>query len=278
MSPPQDQEPPGATFNGTPISRRALLAATGLAAGLALVGNGILEAAPASAAVPAANGYIYPTDPFRASTEAAGQFNAPRENGRRHMGLDTWGYRGMPILAVASGRVIGGDWQSTSGDGHGWGHNVLIDHGNGVVTRSAHFNGAPTVGHGATVSQGQIIGYMGNSQYGPTSGMGVHLHFEVLINGAYISPLHFLTVGAGPSPTNPQPLIPSLEDDLATQLWLYTPTNSLLLVDHLNMTIRSLGNKATVERSAFDSMAYRTIAEPAWTQNFSKFKYITAPA
>lgn len=65
---------------------------------------------------------------------------------------------------------------------------------------------------------------------------------------------------------------------MATQLWLYTPNNTLLLVDHLNMTIRSLGNQNSVERSAFDGLAYRAIGEPAWTQNFSAFKYITAPA
>ena len=187
------------------MSRRTLLTATGIAAGVAVVGAGVLQDESASAAVPAANGYIYPTDPFQMSTGSGGQYLAPREGTRRHMGIDIWGYRGMPILAVASGQVSGGDWQSTSSDGHGWGHYVQINHGNGVTTRSAHFNGAPTVGMGAHVSQGQVIGYMGNSQRGPTSSMGVHLHFEVLVNGSFVNPLSFLQGNSIPPTQEPDP-------------------------------------------------------------------------
>ncbi len=40
------------------------------------------------------------------------------------------------------------------------------------------------------------------------------------------------------------------------------PTNSLLLVDHLNMTYRNLGNANTLERSIFDGKPYRVIGEP----------------
>ncbi|MFF3025946.1 M23 family metallopeptidase [Microbacterium sp. NPDC057944] len=184
------------------MSRRTLIAAGGLAAGVALLGHELLTGDRANAAASAANGYIYPTDPFKASTEAAGQFNAPRDGGaRRHMGLDTWGYRGMPILAIAGGRVAGGDWNSTSGDGHGWGHHVIIDHGNGVTSLYAHLDGPPAVGPTQTVLQGQLIGRMGNSQLGPTSGMGVHLHIEIKVNGSYVSPLAFLNNGIGPAPS-----------------------------------------------------------------------------
>lgn len=206
MSPPQLEPPPGSSFlSAAPVSRRTLLAATGIAAGVALVGTGVLHGESASAAVPAANGYIYPTDPFRMSTEAGGQYLAPREGTRRHMGIDTWGYRGMPILAIAGGQVSGGDWSSTGSDGHGWGHYVQINHGNGVTSRYAHFNGAPTVNMGASVNQGQVIGYMGNSQYGPTSGMGVHLHFEVLVGGSFVNPLSFLQGNSIPPTTEPNP-------------------------------------------------------------------------
>lgn len=186
-----------------------MLAAAGIAAGVAVVGHGILIGESASAAVPAANGYIHPTDPFKASTEAAGQFNAPRDGGaRRHIGLDTWGYRGMPILAIAGGRVSGGDWNSTSADPHGWGNHVVIDHGNGVSSRCAHFEGRPTVDMGNEVVQGQTIGHMGNSQRGAQNpSMGVHLHFEILVNGAYISPLAFLQGNSVPPihEDNPDP-------------------------------------------------------------------------
>lgn len=180
-----------------------MLALSGIAAGIAVVGHGVMWGESASAAVPAANGYIYPTDPFKASTEAAGQFNAYRTPERRHMGLDTWAYRGAPILAIAAGRITGGDWNSTSGDPHGWGHFVTVDHGNGVQSRYAHFNGAPIVQLNANVRQGQVLGYMGNSQNGPQkASMGVHLHFEVIVNGTYVSPLLFLKGNATPPPAS----------------------------------------------------------------------------
>ena len=111
----------------------------------------------------------------------------------------------MPILAIAAGWVSGGDWISTSADPHGWGHHVVVDHENGVVSRYAHFDGAPTVPQGARVTQGQVIGYMGNSQRGPQSSMGVHLHIEILVNGAFVSPLAFLQGNSTPPVTNPNP-------------------------------------------------------------------------
>lgn len=67
------------------------------------------------------------------------------------------------------------------------------------------------------------------------------------------------------------------EEDSMIKLYLYTPTNSLLLVDHLNMTIRNLGNKATPERDKFDKMPFISIADPEWGQMAGGFRYITAP-
>ena len=78
------------------------------------------------------------------------------------------------------------------------------------------------------------------------------------------------------SPQDPPPT--DEEEDMSVQLWLYTPTNSLLLVDHLNMTYRNLGNANTLERSIFDGKPYRVIGEPAWTQNFDRFNGISSPA
>lgn len=70
---------------------------------------------------------------------------------------------------------------------------------------------------------------------------------------------------------------PQHQEEDMIKLWLYTPTNSLILADHLNMTLRNLGNKQTVERAAFDRMPYTKIEEPAWTNTFKDFDYITAP-
>lgn len=92
-------------------------------------------------------------------------------------GCDSWR---QSILAAASGTVIfAGD------DGH-WGRTVLIDHGNGYVTRYSHFDEI-LVKESDQIFQGQSIGLCGNS--GTTFGSscpehpGTHLHFAFYLNG-----------------------------------------------------------------------------------------------
>lgn len=70
------------------------------------------------------------------------------------------------------------------------GRQVWIDHGGGLVTRYVHLSAvAEGIQVGSIVVQGQAIGYVGNS--GTSDGVaggqsGAHLHFEVLIDGAYL--------------------------------------------------------------------------------------------
>ena len=81
---------------------------------------------------------------------------------------------GTPILAAAAGtvQIVKNVWP--------YGNYITILHPNGVVTLYAHLNAfAKGITPGATVSQGDIIGYMGNT--GKTislGGNGSHLHFE----------------------------------------------------------------------------------------------------
>ena len=82
------------------------------------------------------------------------------------------------VWAASSGTVI----KASSGTwGGGYGNHVIIDHGDGLQTLYAHLDSL-AVSVGDEVSQGQVIGQMGNTGrvYGRT---GIHLHFEVIKNG-----------------------------------------------------------------------------------------------
>jgi murein DD-endopeptidase MepM/ murein hydrolase activator NlpD len=124
---------------------------------------------------PSASGFIWPLN--GAVTSPFGY-----RWGRMHEGIDIDGYTGQPIVASKSGRVI------SAGDaGDGYGTKVVIDHGGGYTTLYGHMSSLGT-SSGASVSQGQVIGYVGCTG----SCTGDHLHFEVRVNGAPQDPLAYL--------------------------------------------------------------------------------------
>jgi murein DD-endopeptidase MepM/ murein hydrolase activator NlpD len=101
--------------------------------------------------------------------------------GRMHEGVDIGVPYGTPIHAAASGTIIYAGWMS------GYGNLVVIDHGGGLATAYGH-QSALAVGNGASVSQGQVIGYVGCTGHC----FGPHLHFEVRVNGQPVDPLGYL--------------------------------------------------------------------------------------
>ena len=100
--------------------------------------------------------------------------------GRLHTGIDIAAGYGTPIHAAASGTVIFAGWMG------GYGNFVIIDHGGGLSTAYAH-QSSIAVG-GGSVSQGQVIGYVGCTGHC----FGPHLHFEVRINGSPVDPMGYL--------------------------------------------------------------------------------------
>jgi len=70
------------------------------------------------------------------------------------------------------------------------GREIWIDHGRGVITVYNHLSRiAPAIVRGSKVSRGQIIGWAGNSGLaGEAKGTkdGIHLHFEIWIDGNYL--------------------------------------------------------------------------------------------
>lgn len=98
-----------------------------------------------------------------------------------HKGLDLAAGEGTPTYAAAAGTVIIAGWSNSAGN---W---VVIDHGNGLVTKYMHHS-ALAVSAGQTVAKGQQIGYVGNTG----DSFGAHLHFQVEVNGSAVDPQGYL--------------------------------------------------------------------------------------
>lgn len=119
-------------------------------------------------------------NPYRGGNGSAanGYFSNPVLGGTITQGIHGWNAvdigspRGTPIHAAADGTIIiargNGGWNG------GYGNYVVITHNNGTQTLYAHMRSL-IVSAGQSVSNGQIIGYVGMT--GHTT--GPHVHFEV---------------------------------------------------------------------------------------------------
>ena len=101
--------------------------------------------------------------------------------GEFHKGVDIGSPEGTPVHAPAAGRVI------KAGMGNGYGREIEIDHGNGIITVYGHLHGY-NVTDGQQVVKGQVIGFVGHS--GRTT--GTHLHYEVQVRGNAVNPHKYL--------------------------------------------------------------------------------------
>jgi murein DD-endopeptidase MepM/ murein hydrolase activator NlpD len=100
-----------------------------------------------------------------------------------HLGIDIAAGLGAPVWAADAGvvTIAQGGWNG------GYGNVVMIDHGNGYLTVYGHleqYNVVPCQG----VAQGQLIGLAGSTG----NSTGAHLHFEVRLNGGFVSPWYVL--------------------------------------------------------------------------------------
>jgi murein DD-endopeptidase MepM/ murein hydrolase activator NlpD len=100
-----------------------------------------------------------------------------------HSGTDFRGHPGTPVVAAGNGVV------RFCGRLGGYGNVVDVDHGGGVVTRYAHLRKIETRKE-AAVTAGETIGQVGST--GRTT--GPHLHFEVRIDGAPVSPIAAMAI------------------------------------------------------------------------------------
>ncbi len=101
--------------------------------------------------------------------------------GRLHAGIDVAVPEGTPLRAADGGSVAIAGWTG------GYGNYTCINHGSGISTCYGH-QSRLAVSVGQSVSQGQVIGYSGNTG----NSTGPHLHFEVRINGNPVDPMGYL--------------------------------------------------------------------------------------
>lgn len=99
-----------------------------------------------------------------------------------HKGVDFGtGGAAVPTYAAADGRVLIAGWSNSAGN---W---VVIQHSGGLVTKYMHHS-ALSVSSGQYVSKGQQLGLTGNTG----NSAGVHLHFQVELNGKPVDPFNYL--------------------------------------------------------------------------------------
>ena len=96
-------------------------------------------------------------------------------------GIELRAAEGTPIAAAADGRVAHVGWM------RGFGRVVIVDHGEGHHTISAHVQ-KPTVARGDEVKRGQTIAFVGDTE----STNGAKLYFELRENGRPRDPLPYL--------------------------------------------------------------------------------------
>ncbi|WCR03974.1 peptidoglycan DD-metalloendopeptidase family protein [Paracoccus saliphilus] len=104
-----------------------------------------------------------------------------RRWGRMHEGVDMAGPTGTPVYATGDGVI------SFAGRQSGYGNLIKVTHELGTETRYAHLSRI-RVKQGQRVSQGELIGDMGNTG----RSTGPHLHYEVHMNGRAVDPMRFI--------------------------------------------------------------------------------------
>ena len=146
--------------------------------------NNVAGSGSTSNVTPSTSGFISPLPGGAYVTCAYGWRIHPIWGDERfHSGVDLGASQGTPIYAIAAGTVT----TATYGDANGY--YVSISHGNGYGSVYCHMTNY-TVSVGDSVSQGQVIGYVGSTGWST----GPHLHFEIHVNGSTVNPMDYISL------------------------------------------------------------------------------------
>lgn len=145
----------------------------------------------------------FPTDP---TIDVVDNFGEPR-SGHSHEGIDMMGSKMTPLYAAVDGVVRSINIPEAS-----WGYALTIQDADGYTYHYLHINNdspgtddneggvqhayAPGIARNATVTKGQLIGWMGDS--GNAEEAGAHLHFEIRYEGTAINPYPSLVAAKYP--------------------------------------------------------------------------------
>ncbi len=127
------------------------------------------------------SGFMWPLPGYNTlSSLFGGRTHPVTGKPNNHTGIDIPAPSGTPIKAAKSGVVL------TSTYNNSYGNYVVVSHSDGTSTLYAHMS-RRGVSKGQTVSQGQVVGYVGTTG----SSTGNHLHFEIRVNGSRVDPVNY---------------------------------------------------------------------------------------
>ncbi len=98
-----------------------------------------------------------------------------------HEGIDISAPIGSEVYSSGDGVV-----ELVVSSNHGYGNNVIVNHGFGYKTRYAHLKATKVV-VGQRVKRGEIVGLLGNTG----RSTGPHLHYEVMYHNKPVNPINY---------------------------------------------------------------------------------------
>ena len=142
-----------------------------------------LAAQAAAGGAPASNAtWLTPVSGYTLTSPFGMRVHPVTGVNKMHNGIDMACAQGTPIYATRAGTVTTASYQAG-----GAGNYVSINHLDGFSSIYMHMTHY-VVSAGQSVSQGQLIGYVGSTGIST----GPHLHFGISYAGSYVNPLAYL--------------------------------------------------------------------------------------
>lgn len=108
---------------------------------------------------------------------------------RKHEGTDLMAPEGTPILSVSNGKIISKGWNTLGG----WRLTIQDEEYPQMIYYYAHLSRySEGLEKGDRVKKGEVIGYVGDSGYGPegtTGQFAPHLHFGIYVRPSLWTPM-----------------------------------------------------------------------------------------